>query len=383
MIDDDTQIDPEQLHNLSTQVTWSDRADETRMQNGFPIPTGRIIQGEFFSISLIYSDVGEEFDLPDEDRPEDIAFVNGEIETDEEGTKSIIGDTLKVDQAYRRNGLGEKLSRAMAYIGVEQGCKWLETDFTNPRSLAMAAKIYGAERINFFEEDEITEEVRAIDLTLEEAMNKIADERERIRHWLAGKGMPQTDDELGAGRATGIKAKIDLEGFDISDFDVPVQTGVLPGSESVEGKPDSPSPVVIDANGGAASLSEKTAKTWFEYATNTSAPVIVIIGTANGTVPDFLFPLVEQTSAERPVFIVSTNYAYDEGPEVNSDAPYDSQVEAAKSGAILLRDVNINGLDEVLDVIDNAAGQGFTGPELQDFVVESFGTPEPLARYSE
>lgn len=154
-------------------------------------------------------------------------------------------------------------------------------------------------------------------------------------------------------------------------------TSINPDTEPVKS-----SALVIDANGGAASISEEVGRTWFNIAADTKAPAILIIGTANGTIPSFLNPFITEATVDRPVFIASTNYAYDEGPLVK-DTPYDSQIETASAGAVLLRDVNINGLGDILDTINQGAETGLVGRELRDFVLERFGTPEPLAHFTE
>jgi hypothetical protein len=75
---------------------------------------------------------------------------------------------------------------------------------------------------------------------------------------------------------------------------------------------------------------------------------------------------------------VYSNYAYDTGPQVDPDAPYELLVDSTKAGATLLRDVNVNGIRKVVNTINVAAAVGKQGPDLNQLIIDKFGVPEGL-----
>lgn len=224
----------ETLRNSPVQVTWTDEGYAGSVFGGGI----RKVIGEFFSIDL----QGQSYDELDELTPlgEEVcvpATFNGSIKYDDGGDKYLNAGTLRVDARFRRNGLGERLSRAMAYIAVEQGCIYIDVGFSHPAALKIFRHIYGDVRIHFYEIEDGKE--KFLDITPDEASKIIQEERDRVVKYGVQQGTssgylihhPETDEEILAGAVDGVDALVDVEGFDISGFERPIQTGVLPGSE--------------------------------------------------------------------------------------------------------------------------------------------------------
>ena len=107
---------------------------------------------------------------------------------------------------------------------------------------------------------------------------------------------------------------------------------------------------------------------------------MILLAYATGGTPETLNPFIKEcTNKGIPVFLLSNNYGRKTGIEKVSYGP---NVEASKTGAIPLRDVNTNNVLEVVGAIQTAAKQGLAGEALRDEIVSKFGTviPGELAR---
>ena len=103
---------------------------------------------------------------------------------------------------------------------------------------------------------------------------------------------------------------------------------------------------------------------------------LVLIGEVSGTTPDeggLNEAIGRCIEAGTSVFIVSKNYG---SPTGIQEIKYDTQVKAAKAGAIHLRDVNVTDAVKVAEDIQRAVDQGKTGEKLNKVIIEKFGTPE-------
>jgi GNAT superfamily N-acetyltransferase len=216
----------ETLRQLPIQVTWTNEG-----YDGNPFRGGRKVYGEFFSIDLSGQswedlDQYEEFyDVP--------ATFGGGIDYDDEGNKYLSAGTLDVGESFRRNGLGERLSRAVACIAVEQGCRRIKVGFSHPAALKIFRNIFGDDRIHYLHKDEYGGKIPIS--TPEEALSTIKKERQNVIKYGVQDGIwkhhPNTDEEVLPGAVEGVDAWIDIEGFDTSTFEKPIQTGILPGTE--------------------------------------------------------------------------------------------------------------------------------------------------------
>jgi hypothetical protein len=223
----------EALRELPTQVTWTDEGHSGSIFGGGYSKAC----GEFFSINLqgqSYEEL-EEFELPGVYYNPPATF-DGSIERDDNDVKYLSAGTLIVGEDFRGNKLAKRLSVTMAYIAAEQGCKKIEISFSHPAALHIFREIYGDERIHFTAND--FGETVQLDMTAEQASQAIVQERLNVMKY--GKQMPtsggilthspKTDDEILAGAIDGVSAWIDVEGFDVSGIEPPIQTGVLPGT---------------------------------------------------------------------------------------------------------------------------------------------------------
>jgi GNAT superfamily N-acetyltransferase len=226
----------ETLKELPVQVTWTDEGFSGSLFGG----GYQRVYGEFFSIDLQGQSSDElPFDL---DVP---ASFNGSIDDVRNGDhldKYLEAGQLDVSKGFRGNGLGKRLTQALAYIAAEQECKAIKVSFSHPASLQIFRKIYGDDRIHFTQkdEDDPRQEV-PLDITVDQALELINREREAVmRHGVergTGSGIfrhhPKTDDEIRPGAVDGVQAWIDIEGFDISGIEPPIQQGVLPGTSDM------------------------------------------------------------------------------------------------------------------------------------------------------
>lgn len=102
---------------------------------------------------------------------------------------------------------------------------------------------------------------------------------------------------------------------------------------------------------------------------------VVIQGWATGTVHQELLPLVkEATDSGISVFIISSNRGEEHGIR---SLKYEPHVKAVEAGAIPLKDVNIKKGQEVLEAIQEQINHGKIGEELNEAIIERFGSPIP------
>lgn len=131
---------------------------------------------------------------------------------------------------------------------------------------------------------------------------------------------------------------------------------------------------VIDVNPGLAI--PESARVLFDLYLKNNPKAIVLSTYASGALPDSFTPLIEECKAkEISVFVVSGNYGTDHGIQ---SIKYEAQLGAVKAGAIPLKDVNVKHLPGVAQAIQSSVNQGLRGKELNQAVVEKFGTPESL-----
>lgn len=223
----------EALKELPVQVTWTDEGVTGSPFNG----SYRRVSGEFFSIDLqgqSWDELSDDLDVP--------ANFGGSIDYVKNGDswdKYLVAGQLEVNKAFRRNHLGERLSQALAYIAAEQGCKAIKISFSHPAPLKIFRKIYGDDRIHFTKKDEYSSENDVpLDITVDQALEMINREREAVIQHGVQRGTssgvfrhnPKTDDEILPGAVDGVQAWIDVEGFDVSGIEAPIQTDIFPGT---------------------------------------------------------------------------------------------------------------------------------------------------------
>jgi len=115
------------------------------------------------------------------------------------------------------------------------------------------------------------------------------------------------------------------------------------------------------------------AQSAFRAHVGTGVKALIIVGTANGTVHKALFPLIRETTERNvPIFVLSDNPSDDYGVKA---LKYEPQMKVADAGATPLRDVNIKKIAEVVQTIQAEINQGKTGQQLNEAVIEKFGTP--------
>ncbi len=218
----------EALRALPIEVTWTDQADQGQLFGG------RIkkVYGEFFSINLEgqSSDDLENYNQyvePDDEYLQVPATFGGEIKYDDDGKKFLDAGTITVENNFRRNRLGERLSKAMACVAAETECKRIEISFSHPAALKIFRNIYGDDRIHYLPKYEFGEEIPIN--TPDEATDAIVRERQSVIahgvHQPTSSGVlthqPKTDEEILPGAVDGVSAWIDVEGFDTSGLEQP------------------------------------------------------------------------------------------------------------------------------------------------------------------
>ena len=110
---------------------------------------------------------------------------------------------------------------------------------------------------------------------------------------------------------------------------------------------------------------------------------VVLIAYATGTVPGILAPVIQQRTKEGiPIFLVSNNPGDEHG--IRSTI-YAAQEVVEDAGAIPIRKVNVNNLQEVLDFIKETSAQGLMGSDLGQAVYDHFdykdGEKPPLSEW--
>lgn len=229
----------EALRELPVQVTWTDEGVSGSPFDG----TYRRVYGEFFSIDLqgqSYDDLSE---FPDYlDVPASFGGSIDYVRNGDHRDKYLEAGQLEVNEKFRRNHLGERLSLALAYIAAEQGCKAIKISFSHPAPLKIFRKIYGDSRIRFTQKDEDHPKKEVpLDITVDQALEMIDRERKAvIQHGVqhgTSSGIfrhhPKTDDEIFPGAVDGVQAWINIDGFDASGIEPPIQKGIFPGTSDM------------------------------------------------------------------------------------------------------------------------------------------------------
>ena len=110
---------------------------------------------------------------------------------------------------------------------------------------------------------------------------------------------------------------------------------------------------------------------FFDAMEQADSKALIIEGYAAGTTPVALNPFITSTVQRGvPVFILSNNPAEDHGPQ---RIKYATHQEAVDAGATILRGVNINGMEEVANAIQDAIDEGKTGQDLAQALIDIYG----------
>jgi len=102
---------------------------------------------------------------------------------------------------------------------------------------------------------------------------------------------------------------------------------------------------------------------------------LILLGEVTGGTPASLNPAIESlVEIGVPVFVVSSAYGEDSAMRT---AAYEVHRDAAKAGAIHLRDANRKTvITEVAAFAQITINQGKTGDELKQAMIDRFGSPE-------
>lgn len=162
----------------------------------------------------------------------------GDLVIDFEGNKVMKTSTLVVPEELEGHHLGEKLMRALTYEAVSKECDEIDVDILHPASAKALLEIFGFDRIHFIGESTSD----WIPKSEEELLARVA------RNW----GYPKHQGRRRRLRdVASTKAYIDLKGFDISEFEAPVQL-------EPEDDYETPEPVVLKTDQEDLTLVEMT-----------------------------------------------------------------------------------------------------------------------------
>lgn len=113
--------------------------------------------------------------------------------------------------------------------------------------------------------------------------------------------------------------------------------------------------------------------TLIERVVSSRTAALILNTYACGTTPETLNPSIKRlVEMGIPVVLLADSRGVNHGPQ---ELEYETQVEAVKAGATPLRDVNINGTEQVAATIREAASRGITGQALAKLLVGEYGTP--------
>lgn len=139
--------------------------------------------------------------------------------------------------------------------------------------------------------------------------------------------------------------------------------------EGFEQTPKVPYIAVLEVNPGLAD--SDNARLNFHAHLRANPKALLLIAYATGGTPESLNPYIQEyTDKGIPVFLLSNNPGDDHGIR---EITYGVQAEAAEAGAISLKDVNINSLQQVVRAIQDAAKAGLEGENLRKAIVGQFG----------
>jgi GNAT superfamily N-acetyltransferase len=137
------------------------------------------------------------------------ASLGAELTQDWHGNPLMASETVRVDEDFQGNRLGEKLARSLAVIAVNNGCKKIMADYRDPRSLKQAINIFGFERLHFVGDANNPE----LKITEEQALELVTRRRASTE-----------SENLSDVPAT--PAWIDIEGLDVSDWEAPEEVRI-------------------------------------------------------------------------------------------------------------------------------------------------------------
>jgi hypothetical protein len=140
------------------------------------------------------------------------ASLGATLRENEEGNNVFVTDTLSVPIQYTGLGLGERLVRALAFIGTQKGCESIRTEFSHPASIKHFMKVFGSERIHFLE----SSSTAGIDMGVDEAISVVTSRR------LGATVIFDGNQTVILSRMVGIEAEADLRGLDTTGLDIPL-----------------------------------------------------------------------------------------------------------------------------------------------------------------
>lgn len=210
----------EEVLKLPAAVTWPGEYDRE----------------EFFTIHLQGLKDDGEGSVAYGGKPLDaLAEFDGLIEYNmEKKSNYLTAGTLRVSEVLRGNGIGRRLTEAMAWIAVDKCCEGIRVDFAHPAALSIFRHTFGDDRISYLPKTVLGVE-KPID-SPEDAEKAIVDERLRIldfgESWQINGALitrqPKEDSEILVGSVEGVGAWIDMSGFSAADLDAPAQLCELP-----------------------------------------------------------------------------------------------------------------------------------------------------------
>ncbi len=143
--------------------------------------------------------------------------------------------------------------------------------------------------------------------------------------------------------------------------------------KGIEPTPQLPYVAVLRVDPGMGNPSE--ARLNFDTHLRMNPKAIVLEVYATGGPPEAMVPFIKDSVQKGvPVFLLSTNYARDTGIQQLSYGP---QQLAAEAGAIPLRDVNVDRTLDVVAAVQAAANKGLVSKDLEDEIINQFGTVAP------
>lgn len=147
----------------------------------------------------------------------------------------------------------------------------------------------------------------------------------------------------------------------------------MPAQTRLEQPTDTDPHVTVLAVTPLMASGDKLTDRLFDAATAPGTAALILVGYATGTTPTAINPFIKRSVENGvPVIVLSDNRGENTGPQ---RLKYETQVAAVEAGATPLKDINVNGLGEVVSAAREAARSGKAGQELADTLVSQYGTP--------
>lgn len=135
---------------------------------------------------------------------------NGQL-VDDNGERTLEAWMLQVNQKHRKNGIGERLTRTVGILAAIHDCEQIEVDFKSVTALSIFGRVFGEQRLSFFETDPTSKSKFTVPMNLAAAVGKL----ELIN------SMPY---QPGKAREL-IQMRVDTAGLDVSGWEIPVEIG--------------------------------------------------------------------------------------------------------------------------------------------------------------